>query len=63
MLSRVYKSCEYSQRRGVGGWARGGGWGMRVHVFKAWEGRGRGVASESVVINNFHHKNRGLTRC
>jgi hypothetical protein len=35
----------------------------RVHVFKAWEGRGRGVASESVVINNFRSKNRGLTRC
>jgi hypothetical protein len=52
MLSRVYTNCEYSQRRGGCGWARGGG-GVRVHVFKAWEGRGRGVASEPVVINNF----------
>jgi hypothetical protein len=56
MLSRVYISCEYSQRRDVGGWARGGG---RVHVFKAWEGRGRGVASESIVINNFFAKKTG----
>ena len=54
MLSRVYISCEYSQRRDVGGWARGGG--GRVHVFKAWEGRGRGVASEPVVINTFRKK-------
>ncbi len=39
MQGRVYISCEYSQRRGVGGWARGRGGCMCLK-------RGRGEEEE-----------------